>query len=340
MSWKQRNRVLAAVFLGLALPLPACTSERSTLSGPVAVRTAGSSQEPVPLADTAALPSINAARAFRYTREVTAFGPRPIGSANHKKLEDYIHAHLKGDAVEDDVFTADTPEGKFPGRNIIAKFPGAKEGIIVIAGHYDTPYNLRNTTFAGANDGGSSTAILLEMADQLRGKKRDGYSVWLLFTDAEEAVKQWSPTDSLYGTRHLADKWQSDGTLAKIKAFLLADMIADADLNIEREQNSTPWLEDLIFQAASRYGYQSHFFARTIPVDDDHLPFVKKGVACADLIDIEYGYGDAFHHTEQDTMDKLSPKSLQIVGDTILETIHMLDALPAIPPAQKTSAPK
>jgi len=103
-------------------------------------------------------------------------------------------------------------------------------------------------------------------------------------------------------------------------------MIGDADLNIEQETFSTPWLEDLIYQAATQLGYQSHFFERKIPVDDDHLPFLKIGVPSADLIDLDYGYEDVFHHTPQDTMDKLSPKSLQIVGDVILQTVWMLDA--------------
>jgi glutaminyl-peptide cyclotransferase len=273
-----------------------------------------------------AAPKINAARAMQYTREVTAFGPRWIGSANHKKLEEYILAHLKGDDVESDSFTADTIEGKFPVRNIIAKFPGTKDGIIVIAGHYDTNYPLRNTKYVGANDGGSSTAILLEIANQLRGRKRDGYNVWLVWTDGEEAVRTWTATDSLYGTKHLADKWQSDGTIKKIKAFLLADMIGDADLNIEEDANSTPWLEDVVYQAATKLGVQSHFFERKIAVEDDHMPFVKLGVPSADLIDLDYGYGNVFHHSPQDTLDKLSPKSLQIVGDVILQTVWMLDA--------------
>jgi glutaminyl-peptide cyclotransferase len=275
--------------------------------------------------DSAQPPSFNSARAMRFNREVVAFGPRPIGSVNHKKLESYILAHLKGEIVEDDAFTTETPEGKFPVRNIMAKFPGTKDGIIVIAGHYDTNYPLRNTGYVGANDGGSSTAILLELADQIGGNKRDGYSIWLLWTDAEEAVKNWSDTDSLYGTRHLAEKWERDGTLKKIKAFLLADMIGDADLNIERDTNSTPWLEDLVLQAATRIGYQSHFFARSIPIQDDHLPFVEHGVPCADLIDLDYGYGNVFHHTPQDTLDKLSPKSLEITGRVILETVRLLN---------------
>ena len=279
--------------------------------------------------DNAPLPHIDAKRAFQYTREVTAFGPRYMGSENHKKLERYIIDHLKGDQVEDDAFTADTVEGKFPVRNIIAKFPGTKDGIIVILGHYDTNYPLRNTGYAGANDGGSSTAILLEYANQLRGglhdKRRDGYSVWLVWTDGEEAVKTWSDADSLYGTRHLAEKWEKDGTLKKIRALMVMDMIAPTDLAILRDTNSTPWLLDLIYAAAERGGYQSHFYALQSAIADDHIPFVKRRVPCADVIDMPYGYNDVFHHTPQDTMDKLSPKSLEIVGDTILETIRLLD---------------
>lgn len=275
--------------------------------------------------ESSPLPQIDAKRAFEYTREVTAFGPRYMGNEAHKKLEHYILDHLKGDQVEDDAFTADTVEGKFPVRNIIAKFPGKKDGIIAILGHYDTNYPLRNTGYVGANDGGSSTAILLEFANQFRGKTRDGYSVWLVWTDGEEAVKSWSDTDSLYGTRHLAEKWEKDGTLKKIKALMVMDMIGDADLDIQRDTNSTPWLLDLIYSAAEREGYQSHFYALEGPMEDDHLPFVKRGVPSADVIDLDYGYNNVFHHTPQDTMDKLSPKSLEIVGNTILETVHLID---------------
>ncbi len=285
--------------------------------------------------DTGPPPAIDSTRAFQYVKEIVAFGPRPIGSANHKKVEDYILAHLKGDEVENDMFTADTPEGKFPVHNIVGKFPGTKDGIIVIASHYDTNYPLRETTYVGANDGGSSSALLLEFANQLRGKKRDGYSVWLVWDDAEEAMKTWSEClrDSLYGIRHLAEKWEADGTLKKIKAFLLADMIGDADLNIDRDTNSTPWLEDVVYEAATRLGYQSHFFGRTVPgMEDDHIPFVKRGVPSADLIDFDYGYNNVFWHTPQDTVDKLSPKSLEIVGSTMLETVAILDKMDPLPP--------
>ncbi len=281
--------------------------------------------------DTGPPPAIDSARAFQYVKEIVALGPRPIGSANHKKVENYILAHLKGDTVEEDSFTADTPEGKFPARNIIAKFPGTRDGIIVIASHYDTNYPLRDTSYIGANDGASSSALLLEFANQLRGQKRDGYSIWLVWDDAEEAMKTWSDADSLYGIRHLAEKWEADGTLKKIKAFLLADMIGDADLNIDRDSNSTPWLEAVVLEAATRLGYQSHFFARTMQVSDDHLPFVKRSVPSADIIDFDYGYENVFWHTPQDTVDKLSPKSLEIVGATMMETLRILDKMDSLP---------
>jgi glutaminyl-peptide cyclotransferase len=315
--------LVAAVALGVS----GCSRSNSVEAAKSnTVATADAAEAPAPADDNAAPPGFNADRAMQYTREVTAFGPRPIGSANHKKLEQYIYAHLKGDLVEDDLFTADTPEGKFPVRNIIAKFPGSRDGVIVIAGHYDTNYPLRNTGYVGANDGGSSTAILLEFANQLRGKKLDGYSVWLLWTDGEEAVRQWSATDSLYGTRHLADIWQKDGTLKQIKALIVEDMIGDSDLDIDRDQNSTQWLEDLVHQAASHLGYQSHFFARSTAFEDDHIPFVQRGVPSADLLDLDYGYNNVFHHTPQDTLDKLSPKSLDIVGTVTLETVRLLNA--------------
>jgi Zn-dependent M28 family amino/carboxypeptidase len=263
---------------------------------------------------------------MQYVKEIVAFGPRPIGSENHKKVENYIVAHLKGDQIEHDDFDITTSEGKFPIHNILAKFPGTRDGIIVIASHYETNWPLRDQNYLGANDGASSSALLLEIANQLRGKKRDGYSIWLLWDDGEESMRlPWYDPESLYGVRHLADKWQADGTLKKIKAFILEDMIGDADLNIEHDTNSTASLEDLVYQAATQFGYQSHFFGRTISVTDDHLEFVKRGVPGVDLIDLDYGYNDVFHHTTQDTLDKLSPKSLAIVGTVTLETVRLLD---------------
>ena len=286
--------------------------------------------------DSGVSPAFDGERAMQYVKDIVKFGPRPVGSANHTKVEEYIASRLKGDQIEHDDFTADTPEGKLPVHNIVAKYPGTKDGIIVMASHYDTNYPLRNTSFIGANDGGSSSALLLEIANQLRGKSRDGYSVWLVWDDAEEAIKPETEMpfdkDSLYGISHLADKWKADGTSKKIKAFLLVDMIGDADLNVDRDTNSTPWLQSVVLEAATRLGYQSHFYGRALAMEDDHLPFLHIGVPSVDLIDFTYGYNNVFWHTPQDSADKLSPKSLEIVGKVTLKTVRILDKLEPLPP--------
>ena len=320
---------MQAVLLSLSLAALGACSRTTQLVGSESASAATLGEDatpPAPAPGTAAPPAFNASRAMQYVKEIVAFGPRPIGSENHRRVERYILGHLKGDAVEEDNFEISTSEGRFPVDNIIAKFPGPRGGIIIIASHYDTNWPLRHTAYVGANDGASSSALLLEIANQLRAKKRTGYSVWLLWDDAEESIKvPWDDASALYGVRHVAEKWQGDGTLKKIGAFLLEDMIGDADLNIERVTDSTPWLQDLVYKAATRLGYQSHFFAREMYVDDDHLPFLKLSVPAVDLIDFNYGYNNVFWHTPQDTIDKLSPKSLAIVGTVTLETVHLLD---------------
>jgi len=279
----------------------------------------------IPASHAQNLPQFDGARALEYTRQFVAVGPRWIGSPGHAKAEAFLKDQFRRDRLEEDSFTTNTPAGPLLMHNFIVRFPGEKDGIIVLATHYETNYPLRNIHYIGANDGGSTTGLLIEMANYLRGKTLDGYSVWLLFTDGEEAVKSWTDTDSVYGSKHLAAKWQADGTLRRIKAFILADMLGDRDLDVQRDLNSTPWLEDLVLQAAAEYGWQSYFFQTKTYDEDDHLPFVRRGVPCADLIDLDYGYQNAYWHTADDTMDKLSAKSLTIAGDTILETIHLLN---------------
>lgn len=271
------------------------------------------------------LPQFDGNRALQYTGQFVAIGPRWVGSEGHAKAEAFLRRQFAKDDLEKDTFTVSTPAGVQQLTNYIVKFPGKKDGIIVLAGHYETNYPLRNTSYVGANDGGSSTGLLLQLANSFRGRKLDGYSVWLVFFDGEEAFDHWSHSDSLYGSRHLAVKWQNDGTLKRIKGFLLADMIGDRDLDIDRDTNSTPWLLDLVYQAASKYGNQSYLFGRENTIEDDHLPFVQRNVPAADIIDIDYGYNDSYHHTTQDTMDKLSAKSLTIVGEMYLETIQLLN---------------
>jgi glutaminyl-peptide cyclotransferase len=274
------------------------------------------------------------AKAYEYAREFVAIGPRWPTSPGHAKAEAFLRDHFQRDhdQLEEDTFTADTPIGSVPLCNFIVRFPGTKPGIIVLGTHYETNYPLRNINFVGANDGGSTTGLLMAIADRLReeaahapGKKLEGYSVWLVFFDGEEAIQSWSRSDSTYGSRHLAARWGRDGTLNEIKAFLLADMIGDKDLDIQRESNSTGWLVSLVAEAAKKFGYQRNFFQQSMPVEDDHLPFVERGVPSIDIIDLDYGPNNSYHHTAQDTMDKISAHSLTIDGDVFMEAIRLIN---------------
>ena len=270
------------------------------------------------------------AKALEFTRQFVSIGPRWPTSQNHQKAEDYLRSQLKRDPLEEDVFTANTPIGPVAMRNFIVRFPGKKDGVIVLSTHYETNYYLKNINFVGANDGGSTTGLLLAIADQLRqtvarNKTLEGYSVWLVFFDGEEAFQTWSRSDSTYGSRHLAARWGKDGTLGRIKAFILADMIGDKDLDIQRESRAAGWLVDTVKQAAKKFGYEKYFFKTEQQVEDDFLPFFDRGVPTIDIIDIDYGPpGNSYHHTAQDTMDKVSAKSLTIDGDVLLETIRVI----------------
>jgi glutaminyl-peptide cyclotransferase len=270
--------------------------------------------------------TVSGEKALAYAAQLVAIGPRWPTSPGHAKAEAFIKNHFAHDNLEADSFIADTPVGKIPMTNFIVKFQGTQDGVIVLATHYETNYWLRKTKFVGANDGASTTGLLMAIGDKLRENPPQGYSIWLVFFDGEESINdKWTHEDSLYGSRHLASKWQVDGTLKKIKAFFLLDMIGDKDLDIDRDSNSTGWLQDITLAGAAHFGFQSYFFARQNTIEDDHLPFVQRGVPSVDIIDIDYGYNNAFHHTEQDTMDKISAKSLTIVGDTVLETIDLLN---------------
>jgi len=264
--------------------------------------------------------------AFSFTEKAVSFGPRVAGSAAIEKLRSYMLAELKscGCEVTRDTFTAQTPAGPVLMKNIIAKFPGKSGRAVAFTGHYDTKV-FPGIRFVGANDAGSSTGLLLEMARVLAGKPRkdDVYLVWF---DGEEAVAQWSPTDGVYGSRHLASLWAADSTARRLKALINVDMIGDRDLKILQEASSSPALTKLVWQTAAELGYGSHFPSDQLAIDDDHMPFVRMGVPALDLIDFDYGPGHAWWHTELDTMDKLSPRSLQIVGDVLIETLRRIEA--------------
>jgi glutaminyl-peptide cyclotransferase len=284
-----------------------------------------------PLAQAQSPVQFNGAKALQYAREIVACGPRYNGSAGLLCAQHYIRKQFAHDSLQGDTFVATTPAGPQQMTNFIVRFPGKKDGVIVLATHYETNYWLRNTSFVGANDGAATAGLLMEIANHLRGRTLDGYSVWLVFFDGEESVgEQWTNSDSLYGSRHMAAKWQMDGTLKRIKALLLADMIGDRDLDVARVTTATPAIEDLVYEAAKKTGNAKYFFKSEVAEEDDHLPFVQRGVPAADVIDINFGphdaeHPDGWHHTPEDTLDKISAKSLTISGEVFLEAIRLVN---------------
>ena len=275
--------------------------------------------------------AFDAKRCYAYTAQVAGFGERQPGQPGHQKVEDLIHQVLKatGGQIEADDFTATTPRGKVAVHNIIGKYhvtADPTQPIFILAGHYDT---LVQKGFIGANDGGSSTAILLSFAEAL-ARHKTKMQIWLVWTDVEEGT--FVGNDGLYGSRHLAAKLKTQGLVPRIKGFFLLDMIGDKNLNVARETQSTRWLQDFIAQAAKQLGYTKYFFQYETGITDDHVEFLNVGIPSVDVVDAEFGrmgpgfdgMGE-FHHANTDTMDKVSQASLEIVGRTILLTVELLD---------------
>ncbi|HWE00747.1 MAG TPA: M28 family peptidase, partial [Bryobacteraceae bacterium] len=226
-----------------------------------------------------------------------------------------------GCAITLDDFSGATPSGPVPMQNILCKFTGKSGRAIAITGHYDTK---KMTDFVGANDGGSSTGFLLEMAAAL-ARTPHADDIWLVFFDGEEAVHEWTDADSLYGSRHLARRWASDGTIGRLKALINVDMIGDKDLHLVFDGNSAASLRNLVWDTAGALGYSAEFPRDANAMADDHIPFIEAGVRAVDLIDFDYGPNNAWWHTPSDTMDKLSARSFEVVGTVLLRVIGELE---------------
>jgi glutaminyl-peptide cyclotransferase len=267
-------------------------------------------------------------RAFDDLRDIVAFGPRPPGSDALAECRHWMVRQLLQDGcqVDQDAFVASTPNGNITMTNIIAKIPGASPDVIMIAGHYDTKL-FQDFRFVGANDGGSSAALLMEMA-RILGRRAHKYTYWLVFFDGEEAIREdMTSTDGTYGSRHLEQELAGNGNLSRVQAMILVDMIGDKDLDIRRDDNSTRWLNTLLFKTADELGYSRYFLKDQSwgGVGDDHIPFIQAGVSAVDIIDFDYGPNNSYWHTAKDTIDKCSPQSLQIVGNVVTAMLAKLD---------------
>lgn len=322
--------------LGMAIGALAWISGCGGGAGSVSASAASAAASPAAAQDKAPPASqtggFDGQRAYDYTAKLVSFGPRPSGSDAIKKMQDYVYAELQGDGceVEQDYFHADTPIGVLTMRNIIAKTPGEGKGVILLLTHYDT---VRVPDFVGAEDGGSSSGLMLELARHLCGQKFP-LSVWMAFLDGEEAQGnwpdgasvQWTNTNNTYGSGELAAKLELQGHLNEVKAAMLADMVGQNDLHLWREASSTPWLADLVWSTAEKLGYQSVFVAeKTGAISDDHDPFLAKKIASVDIIDLTDYQNENYWHTPQDTMDKISAKNLAIVGHVMLASVDALE---------------
>lgn len=314
--------VVALIFCGASL---ACSSARSS-SADAAPSPSAPAQAAPPASQTG---GFNGARAWSYLVKMVSFGPRPPASANIHREQRYLASQLHsfGCQVTQDHFQAETEIGTLGMDNIIAKIPGRSPGIVLFLSHYDT---LRLPGFVGADDGGSSTALLLEMAHDLCGRPSP-MTVWIAFLDGEEdqenfttsyqAQTTWNNNNALFGSRELAASMELSGDLKRVKAVLLADMIGDSNLDVTRDSTSTPWIEDMVWSVAKRLGEGQYFLNSSMSVVDDHTPFLARGVPAADIIDFDYRYW----HTDQDTLEHCSPHSIAVVGYVLLETLHELD---------------
>lgn len=263
----------------------------------------------------------DSSRAYEHLRRQVGFGPRPAGSAALAQCRQYILSELKAAGIEarEDAFDVMTPLGRVRMVNVIATIPGRRTDRIALATHYDTKL-FREFRFVGASDAASSTAAVLELARVLKGRQNE-YTIELLFFDGEEAVVDWyRNNDNTYGSRHYVEAARKAGTLAGLKALVLLDMIGDRDLTIRRDTRSTRWLTDIVWASAAKLGYRS-FLSEETSIDDDHMPFLAAGIPSVDIIDLDY----SAWHTPEDDLDRVSARSLQIVGDVVLDALPQIE---------------
>lgn len=206
--------------------------------------------------------------------------------------------------------------------NLVARFPGSAPGIIIVGGHYDTLSWLKH--FVGANDGGSSTGLLLALAHYLRHHRVTGPSIWIVWFDGEEAIHSWTGDDHTYGSRYFVAHLSHSGNLKRLRAMINVDMIGDRSLDIARDTKSTPWLMNLACHQAYRLGFGSHFCHYTVAMDDDDSPFLRAGIPTLELIDFDYGPANSYWHTIQDSPNKLGVHSFQIIGAVVASLLQRL----------------
>ncbi len=272
-------------------------------------------------------------RAYAHVQRLVDYGPRPSGSANLIRSATYIATQLQefGLDTEEQVFIAATPNGPVTFRNVIGRTRKQHKGddrVVILGSHFDTKI-MPGVNFVGANDGGSSVGVLLEMARVASGQS----DLWFVFFDGEECMVEYSETDGLWGSKYFVESLKAKRRLNHIKALVLLDMVGDANLNITLPANATPALNQRLFDAARETGYRDYFGLFPGGIHDDHVPFLAAGIPAMNIIDFHYGSapGQNDHwHTENDNMKNISARSMEIVGQTTLRLLELLKQTPSL----------
>ncbi len=272
--------------------------------------------------------AVDGARALDEVARLVALGRRDSGAPGAERAAEHLRDRLRAAGVEAEIeaFEDDTPRGRVVFRNVVGRLPGRGRGLIILGSHYDTKSGMPEG-FEGANDSGSSSGLLIELARVLNAGPKVAPEIWFVFFDGEECMIAYGPRDGLHGSRRMARDLVESGRARGVRGVLVLDMIGDRDLTVSLPRNATPELTRMLLDAARAEGARDHFRLQPGEVLDDHDPFFRAGMPAALLIDFEYGSAPGLNdywHTAEDTMDKLSAESLARVGRVAVRFINAL----------------
>lgn len=271
--------------------------------------------------------AISGASALDEVRRFVELGPKEPGTPGAESAALYLKKRLMDVGVEAEIqeFQDPAPVGELTFRNVLGRIPGGSGKIVLLGAHYDTKTGIEG--FEGANDSGSGTGLLVELARALKQHGPHPVEIRFAFFDGEECRVEYGPEDGFHGSRHLAKTMATDGSLSNVVAMILLDMVGDRDLTITIPRNGTPELISLAFEAARAEGVRERLQLFPNAVGDDHEAFFQRGVPAIDLIDFFYGSEPGkndYWHTAADSLDKVSAESLDVVGRVVARMVAEL----------------
>lgn len=274
------------------------------------------------------LPAFDGQKAYAEVEALVQFSPRDAGTSGGWKAAKHIFQRLEqfGVEAEMDEFTDMTPEGEKTMINVVGMIPGKKKEWIILGSHFDTMPGIEH--FQGANDSGSSTGILLELARMLSMSETvPEVGILFAFFDGEEGIADYIPGDGLHGSRYMARQLVQRGDHLKIRAMILLDMVGDKDLKFTVPYNSSRDLVQETLKAAHTLGHRDRFTLTRSIITDDHVPFLDIGIPAIDLIDFKFGSEPGLNdhwHTEADNLQNISAESLEITGNITLQILKQM----------------